>query len=88
MCKRSNMGVAPDFACGLNPIVPPSYQSVAVGVDSDRSSDRPPHRTPRRYGRSSINRPIGSKCTPPEQFHPGYYVAVYRRDGFGFLEGL
>src|SRR5262249_3201977 len=32
--KRSNMGVAPDFACGLNPVIPEVYRPAAVAVDS------------------------------------------------------
>jgi hypothetical protein len=83
--KRSNMGVAPDFACGLNPIVPSSYQSVAVGVDNEgHPTTPPPHATALwTFIDQSINR---VQVYPTGQFHPGYYVAVYRRDGFGFLE--
>ncbi len=83
--KRSNMGVASDFACGLNPIVPPSYQSVAIGRDSQGHPTTPKPNTTALWTfiDQSINR---GKAYPTGQFHPGYYVAVYRRDGFGFLE--
>ncbi len=83
--KRSNMGVVPDFACGLAPIIPPSYKAVAVGTDEKGQPTTPPPNitAPWTFIDQSINR---SHTYPTGEFHPGYYLAVYRRDGFGFLE--
>jgi hypothetical protein len=84
--KRSNMGVAPDFACGLNPVIPEVYRPAAVAVDGSG------RRTPGNLkigpwtfiDQSDPARQIGRYTAG--LLKRGYYVAVYRRDGFGFLE--
>ncbi len=118
--KRSNMGVAPDFACGINLVIPAVYQPAAVGVDDhgqhkagnlktepwtfiDQStgqigryytapppggiahnmrgatSDKPLHMSAHDARAGEANAPAG-----PSPY--GYYVAIYHRGGFGFLE--
>jgi hypothetical protein len=84
--KRSNMGVAPDFACGLNPVIPEVYRPAAVAVDGSG------RRTPGNLqigpwtfiDQSDSTRQINRYTSG--MLKRGYYVAVYRRDGFGFLE--
>ncbi len=83
--KRSNMGVTADFACGLNPIIPPAYAAAAVSVDQNGK------RTPRNVkiepwtfiDQSAAK--VGAVYASKPQSH-GYYVAVYHRGGLGFLE--
>jgi hypothetical protein len=83
--KRSNMGVAPDFACGLNAVIPNGYQSTAIGVDKNG------HQTPGNLKIEPwtfIDQSIDSNRTGfyDRRHRTGYYLAVYHRDGFGFLE--
>jgi hypothetical protein len=84
--KRSNMGVAPDFACGLNPVIPELYRAAAVAVD-DNGRRTPGNLTigPWTFlDQSDPSRQINRYAAGlPKR---GYYLAVYRRDGFGFLE--
>jgi hypothetical protein len=85
--RRSNLGVAEDFACGLNPVVPKVYAAAAVGVD--RSGRRRPgslNAGPWTFIDQSTPklRKGTTYTTGPDRY--GYYVAVYRDNGFGFLE--
>lgn len=76
--KRSNMCVAPDFACGLVPQIPPSYAQsqpdcvIRAGKWSFFN----------RSGQTCQHLPCderGAACA-------GYYVAVYQDADFGVME--
>jgi hypothetical protein len=85
--KRSNMGVAPNFACGLNPIIPPKYKPVSVGVDNQGRRTAADLKTTPPWtfiDQSQSAKQIGHDRYMEGQY--GYYVAVYRDNGFGFLE--
>ena len=69
--QRSNMCVAPDFACGLNPVIPRSYtEGRASGCVQSN-------------GPWTLLNQTGA-CAAANT--SGHYIAMYKRDGFGFLE--
>jgi hypothetical protein len=71
--QRSNMCVAVDFACGLNPVIPPSY-----------TEGRAPGCVRSQGPWTFFNQSGG--CVPAGTI--GHYIAFFSRDGFGMLEAF
>ena len=70
---NENLCVWRNFACGLNPVIPPNY----TAIDPGPTSNPPPGMgTWTFYDQSGGS--VGQKA--------GFYAAVYQQDGFGFLQ--
>lgn len=79
-----NLGVTHDFACGLNPVIPEAYRSVALGVDGEGNR--------RLHDLGTMpwifidqGKPTTGVYASRER---GYFVAIYRQEDFGFLEAF